>query len=151
MTDAEHERCRRIAEALDRGDQAPWLRAEPRLTAGERGLIWDLRREQVERARRGHKKTLLRNGSKVSQDAVAIHDLDFWNDDPAPDDDDDRGDDDDTDVPCPRCGGNGVDRTGLRCVQCLGRGRVRRAQEDDDQDEEDQEEAKYAYYEDVEE
>src|SRR5262245_5348849 len=117
LTASQRRQCAEIAMALDAGNLSLWREAEPSLTAAERGLIWDLRQEQVARAaqpkqRRAVVQNLLPMGIIPQNEALA-RDLDYWGDDDPRDDDQEpvpvRGPDQRA---CPSCRGLGLDEVG---------------------------------------
>jgi len=155
MTAAEKGRCAVIAEALDRGDLAPWRRAEASLSPAEKGLIWDLRRHvQAQAARNQGSDTILKhpqNSAGVQRGKtleLRLDDLDFW----AYENDDDGENDDDPPIlpvskpdpneqqktkSCPNCRGLGLTSDGVRCARCNGSGRIDRDDVDDGDEDDD--------------
>jgi hypothetical protein len=75
LTSRQRARCAEIAAALDAGDLRPWREAEARMTAEEKGAMWDMRQEQV-------KKNLTANLSKGlsarAETELRPFDLDDW-------------------------------------------------------------------------
>lgn len=145
LTAAQRARCMKVAEALDRGDQGPWLQAEPTLSPEARGLVWDLRVEQQQRAaqrqqRGAATKDRLSNPQSISSFAAhpARTDLDYWADDDVPGDDDDVEPDDRPEPQtCGACHGSGRDAAGGTCKACNGTGRAP-ADNGDDEDLDDE-------------
>jgi hypothetical protein len=154
LTSRQREECRRIAEALDAGNQSVWLRAEASLSAEQKALIWDQRQEQVARGaqcqrrvlpmgnipQNGAVKNLGTNVPTPENEALA-RDLDNWDDEPGltfhggtPDDDDDSDD-----TLCGACHGTGRDVAGNVCRVCKGTGKALNEDEDvDDEQREDE-------------
>lgn len=136
LTDRQRAKCRSIAEALDRGDQGPWLAAEPSCTPEMRGEIWDQRahvKEMAARAAQRRQTAGARVISTVQQTSGArMNDLDYWADDVSPEPDDD---DDDPMPVCGACGGTGKTRSGGTCQICHGKGRIPAEDQPDDDDE----------------
>jgi hypothetical protein len=137
LTSAQREKCRRIAAALDRGDQGPWLRAEASLGPVEKAEIWSMRRHVKAMAEQQHAKapSIARRLEVAAMRSTRMDDLDFWSDDaPGVDDDDDIDDDappepeDDpmsqTTKICMNCRGLGRSKDGSVCDVCDGTGRV---------------------------
>jgi len=139
LTELQRERCRRIAEALDRGETVSLDSLSPE----ERGEVWDSRahvRAMYERRRQREAAQVSQNlspiGLKPQDEALARDlDLDFWAVDDEPDDEDD----DDAQL-CSACHGTGRDVAGNVCWVCHGTGKVLNEGDEDDDDEREDEE-----------
>jgi hypothetical protein len=131
LTERQREKCRRIAQALDRGERVSMDTCSPE----ERGLIWDSRahvKAQAERRRQRDAGVLPPHGEALKREAAVLEDLDYW---PLASQEPDG--DDDTRV-CGACNGNGRDAAGNVCRACSGTGKAP-SDGDEDTDDEDEE------------
>ena len=139
LTSRERERCRAIAQALDRHDMGPWRKAEASLSVEAKGAIWDFRQHVIERGAQAGKVFVTPTKTpRPPRVETEFRDLDHWASD---DDQDGDGDDDDEaeTVPCSACNGAGKDVTGRVCEACGGSGRVTPDDEDDEEKDDERE------------
>jgi hypothetical protein len=165
LTERQRRRCAEIAESLDAGDLSLWREYEGRMSPEEKGVMWNMRQSQVERAAKtGSNATCFKRSQGLFGRALRaetesrFEDLDFWGDDapmppkrmpmPVPETDGDENvddeilpphdDDDDQQemMPCPACRGLGRSKTGAVCSRCNGSGRVPVSDDVDDDDDE---------------
>jgi hypothetical protein len=138
LTDRQRRRCAQIAGALDAGNLGLWLENEASLSVREKALVWDLR-QHVAAKRKRDVPSKRPPPPKVDdqQDDLGPGkpDLDDW---PAPDDSDVGDSPPEEEEPskvCPVCRGSGRNKSGSRCADCNGTGRIPSVIEDNDYDE----------------
>jgi hypothetical protein len=141
LTDRQRRRCAAIAGALDRGDLSLWQKAELSLSVAERALIWDLRQHVVAKRKQRDAVPSKRPAPPKTEDdqddlGPQGPGIDDWPE-PAPGDSDDGDSPPEEEEPskvCPMCRGSGRNKSGSRCSDCNGTGRIPSVIDDDDND-----------------